>query len=68
MSRRRVLQAFGLSAALLATGSGAQAAAPPAGDRPLLAFPIIVEAPTATSTEGVASGGALFSQAFRSQA
>lgn len=68
MIRHSALQALGLSAALFAMGSGAEAAAPPASDRPLLLFPIIVEPPSTISTTAVASGGDLFSQAFRSQA
>ncbi|KQZ33179.1 hypothetical protein [Caulobacter sp. Root1472] len=68
MSRHSALSALGLLVALFVTGSGAEAAEPSASGRPLLLFPIIVEPPTTTSTTAVASGGDLFSQAFRSEA
>lgn len=68
MSRNSALQALGLLVALFMTGSGAEAAEPSASSRPLLLFPIVVDAPAATSTTAVASGGDLYSQAFRSEA
>lgn len=42
------------------------AAEPPQGA--LLSFPVVIEAPGSMSVEGIASGGALFSQPFRSTA
>jgi hypothetical protein len=45
---------------------GATAAEPPQGA--MLRFPIVIEPPSAMAVEGIASGGALFSQPFRSTA
>lgn len=48
------------------SAAGAMAAELPQGA--VLSFPVVIEAPRSTSVDGIASGGALFSQAFRSTA